>query len=159
MIRPITRELLFSCLEIMKLGYENTAIKFGMTEENCPYRGRTRLPYHVFEDEYNSGCMMYGYMQNEVIIGFLSLRMEKQIMHVNDIVILPAYQNKGYGSALMQFAIEKAKASNCDRIILGMVYDNIPLRRWYEKIGLTTIKLKKYEKVNYQVATMELLLR
>ncbi|MBR4887565.1 MAG: GNAT family N-acetyltransferase [Clostridia bacterium] len=159
MIVPIKIEFLPSCLEIMKLSYENTAIKFGMTEENCPYRGRTCLPYHVLEDEYNAGCMMYGYKQNEAIIGFLSLRKEQQIMRVNDIAILPAYQNKGFGSTLIQFAIEQAKAQNCDRIILGMVYDNVPLRKWYEKMGFRTIKLKKYEKVNYQVATMELLLR
>lgn len=158
MIEPINKELLHKCLEIMKLGYENTAIKFGMTEENCPYRGRTCLPYHVFEDEYNNGCLMYVYIQDGEIIGFLSLLIEGQVMHINDIVILPEYQNMGAGSALLQFAIEQAKARNCDRIILGMVHDNIPLRKWYEKMGFTTIRLKKYEKVNYQVATMELLL-
>ena len=156
MIEPIKKEFLPACLEIMESGYENTAITFGMTEDNCPYRGRTCLPYHIFEDEYNAGYMMYGYVQNEVIVGFLSLRMEKEVMHVNDIVILPAYQNMGFGSALMQFAIEQAIARKCDRIILGMVHDNIPLRKWYEKLGFTTIKIKKYEKLNYQVATMEL---
>lgn len=158
MIEPINKELLHNYLEILKLGYEDTATRFGMTEENCPYRGRTRLPYHVFEDEYNNGCLMYAYIQDGEAIGFLSLFKEKQTMHINDIVILPEYQNKGFGSTLMQFAKEQAKARNCDRIVLGMVHDNIPLRNWYEKMGFNTIKLKKYDKVNYLVGTMELLI-
>ncbi len=58
----------------------------------------------------------------------------------------------------MQFAKEEAKRRNCDKIVLGMVHDNIPLRNWYEKLGFHTIELKKYEKVNYTVGTMELLL-
>ena len=158
MIVPIKKEHLHKCLEIMKLGYEDIAVKFGMTEDNCPYRGRTRLPYHIIEDEYDSGCFMYGYVYGGELVGFLSILVKDHEMHINDIVILPAYQNNGFGSALMQFAKEEAKLRNCDRIVLGMVHDNIPLRNWYEKIGFSTAKLQKYEEVSYTVATMELLL-
>jgi len=158
MIEPVHKELLPKCLKIIELGYENTAQKFGMTEENCPHRGRTRLPYHVFENEYENGCLMYVYILNGEIIGFLSLQTAEKTMHINDIVILPAYQNKGFGSALMQFVKEQAKASNCEKINLGMVHENIPLRKWYEKMGFKTIKPKQYEKVTYTVGTMELLL-
>ena len=155
MIEPIKKENLPKCLDILRLGYEKTAIQFGMTEENCPYRGRTRLPYHVLEKEYNDGCLMYGYKRNDELVGFLSLKITQQEMYINDIVITPAYQNGGCGTALMQFAIEQAKEKHCNKIILGMVHDNTVLRRWYEKFGFKTINLKKYEKVAYTVATME----
>ena len=64
MIETIKKECLYKCLEIMKQGYENTAVKFGMTEDNCPFRGRTRLPYHIFEDEY-----IFGALSNSLSIG------------------------------------------------------------------------------------------
>ncbi len=158
MIEPIKKEHLHKCLEIMKAGYENTAIQFGMTEENCPYRGRTRLPFRVFEDEYNSGYLMYAYVCGSELAGFLSMHVKGHKMYINDIVVLPVYQNNGFGSMLMRFAREQAKQRNCDAIILGMVYENIPLRNWYKKQGFKTVGLKKYEKVKYTVATMELLL-
>jgi len=155
MIEPIRREQLHVCLNILKRGYERTAIEFGMTEDNCPYRGRTRLPYQVFEDEYNNGYMMYGYMCNEEMVGFLSLYKDNGTMNISDIVILPEYQNRGMGSRLMQFAIEKAEELYCNRIALGMVYDNIPLRQWYEKRGFQTVKLINFETVRYTVGNME----
>lgn len=156
MIEPIKKEFLYQCLSIMQLGYENTAIQFGMTEENCPYRGRTRLPYDILEKEYNSGCQMYVYRLDTELVGFLSLIIDKQEMHINDIVIVPTYQNNGFGSELMQFAMEQAKEKGCKKIVLGMVHDNTPLRHWYEKFGFRTTKLRKYEKVTYTVGTMEL---
>lgn len=158
MIAAICREQLPACLEILKCGYENTAVTFGMTEENCPYRGRTRLPYQVLAQEYDNGCMMYAYMHNQEIVGFLSLSADGQTLHINDIVIHPRFQNHGFGSALMRFAKEQAKALHCTKIKLGMVHDNLPLRRWYEKAGFVTTKLIKYDKVSYTVGTMEFVL-
>ncbi len=158
MISPVKKEDLHTCLEIMALGYENIAVQFGMTEDNCPYRGRTRLPYCVLEEEYNGGCLMYTYVHGGELAGFLSMREEEHKMHLHDIVILPAYQNNGFGSRLMQFAKEEAQRRNCTSIVLGMVHDNIPLRNWYGQMGFHTVKLEKFEKVDYTVGIMELLL-
>lgn len=47
----IEREQLPDCLAVMAQGYEESAQRFGMTEENCPYRGRTRLPLELLERE------------------------------------------------------------------------------------------------------------
>ncbi len=62
MIEPIQKEQMPECLAVLKQGYEKTAVEFGMTEENCPYRGRTRLPYPAFEKEFDGGCLMFGYI-------------------------------------------------------------------------------------------------
>lgn len=158
MIESVKKEQLPACLDILKQSYENTAVKFGMTEENCPYRGRTRLPYQVFENEFQAGNLMYGYMIQNRIVGFLSLIVEKKEMHINDIAVLPAYQNRGIGSKLMQFARVKANELGCSKICLGMVYDNAPLRNWYQEFGFKTVNLVKFEKVDYTVGKMEFIL-
>lgn len=156
MIKPIKREQLQECLDVLKQGYEHTARTYGMTEENCPYRGRTCLPYEVFEDEFDRGYMMYVYMHNNKIVGFLSLCKEENTLHINDIVVLPEYQNQGVGSRLMQYAKEKAVESDCSKLALGMVYDNLKLRGWYEKEGFHTVELIKFESVSYMVGNMEM---
>lgn len=156
MIERINKEHLPKCLDILKRSYENTAVTFGMTEENCPYRGRTRLPLYVLEKEFEDGYLMYGYMHNNQIIGFLSMQIKASELCIEDIAIDPDYQNKGYGSELFMLAKETAQNSNCKIISLGMVHDNVPLRKWYEKQGLRTIKLINFEKVSYTVGIMEL---
>lgn len=156
MIELVRKEQLPICLGILKRGYENIAITFGMTEENCPYRGRTRLPLCVFEKEFDDGYLMYGYIHGNQIIGFLSMQLKENELSIHDIAILPDYQNNGYGSELFLFAKEMAKNSNCPKISLGMVYDNMPLRKWYQNRGFKVVKLINFEKVSYTVAIMEL---
>lgn len=116
------------------------------------------MPYQVFENEFNDGCLMYGYICGNEIIGFVSLSVKMHEMHINDIVVLPMYQNRGIGSKLMQFVIEKAKELKCSKISLGMVHDNIQLRIWYQKLGFKTVRLKNFDSVSYTVGKMELLL-
>lgn len=158
MIELVKKEHLPGCLAVIKKSYEKSAIDFDMTEENCPYRGRTRLPYSVFEDEFNNGYQMFGYILDKKVVGFLSFKIHEQEMKISDIAVLPEYQNKGIGSSLMQFAKEQAISSSCIKLLLGMVHDNIPLRNWYQRMGFETVKLTKYETVSYSIGKMELIL-
>lgn len=155
MIEPVRREHLSTCLDVIKRSYEDTAVTFGMTEENCPYRGRTRLPLSVFEKEFSDGCMMYGYTKGGEMIGFLSMQLKEDTLYIQDIAILPAYQHNGYGGELLRFAKETAKSAGCPKLSLGMVHDNIPLREWYQSHGFHTVKLLHFEKVSYAVGIME----
>jgi len=77
-------------------------------------------------------------------------------MGINDIAILPEYQDKGFGSELIQFAKEMARRHGCEKLKLGMVDDNVRLKKWYEKHGFHTARLVKYEAVTYTVGRMEL---
>lgn len=156
MIELIKKEQLPICLDILRKSYENTAVTFGMTEENCPYRGRTQLPLHVFEKEFDDGYLMYGYIHENQIIGFLSVQLKELELCIQDLAILPEYQNCGYGSQLFLYAKEIAANSNCKRISLGMVYDNISLRKWYQNRGFNAVNLINFEKVSYTVGIMEL---
>ena len=158
MIRPIEKPELSECLYVLKMAYEDGAVRFGQTEENCPYRGRTRLPLSVFEKEFLDGFKMYGYLHNDKLVGFLSLSFANDTMRINDIAILPEHQNSGFGSALMQFAKEEAARYRCEKIRLGMIDDNIELKNWYERHGFKTVELIKYETVSYMVGKMEFVL-
>lgn len=160
MIKPITEINLIDCLNIMKMSYEEGALKFGQTEENCPYRGRTRLPLDELRREFLEGCLMYGYFYEDMIVGFLSLTVfnDSSTMGINDIAILPEYQSKGFGSELIQFSKEEAKRLNCEKLRLGMIADNLQLKKWYEKHGFKTVRLVKYDTVTFTVGKMELVL-
>ena len=154
MIRAVTREELPVCLNVLRESYEASAVTFGMTEENCPYRGRTSLPLSVLEQEFEV-CRMYAYVLEEKIVGVLSLQQEGTMLHLNDIALLPEEQGKGFGTKLIGFAIAQVKELDCTGIRLGMVHDNLRLRKWYESFGFETVKLNKYDKVTYTVGTME----
>ena len=158
MIKPITESDLNDCLDLLKASYEAGAIRFGQTEENCPHRGRTRLPLSKFRQEFLDGHQMYGYYHDDKRVGFLALSFNDGVVRVCDLAILPEYQNRGFGSDFMQFIHDEAIRLDCKIIRLGMIDDNTELKAWYKKHGYKTINLTKFDTVTYTVGLMELVL-
>lgn len=157
-IKQIIKSDLASCLEVFHRGYETVAIEFGLTEENCPDRGRANLPFDKLVAEFENSTLMYGYFLEKKIVGFVSIKFNNGVCKLNDIIILPEYRQKGYGKELLDFCINKAIALRADRIILGMIDDNQKLKNWYVKNGFINVGFKKFEKAPFTVGYMERLL-
>jgi len=157
-IKQIIKSDLASCLEVFHRGYETVAIEFGLTEENCPDRGRANLPFDKLVAEFENSILMYGYFLEEKIVGFISIKFSNGVCKLNDIIILPEYRQKGYGKELLDFCINKATELSADRIILSMIDDNQKLKNWYVKNGFINVGFKKFKKAPFTVGYMERLL-
>jgi ribosomal protein S18 acetylase RimI-like enzyme len=156
MIKPIERNDLPSCLEIFHIGYETVAVEFGLTEENCPDRGRASLPFEKLAAEFENGTMMFGYYSNDKLVGFLGMKMlDDDILKLDDIIVLPDFRNLGCGKELLNYCKTKAKELGATKIQLGMIDDNKRLKKWYEENGFVNIGYKKYEKAPFTVGRME----
>lgn len=94
-------------------------------------------------------------LNNEIIgllYGYILTRLDsdKQQFHIYSVGILSDYQNNGYGSKLVQYAIEYAKKANCLKTFIITEKDNLSACRVYEKAGG-----KLSEKDNYRVYTIK----
>lgn len=92
MIKTIIESNLPACLDVFHRGYETVAVEFGLTEENCPDRGRASLPMEKLSFEFDNGTEMYGYFLSESIIGFIGLKFKDDYCKLDDIIILPEYR-------------------------------------------------------------------
>lgn len=156
MIKQIKKSDLMSCLEVFHCGYETVAIEFGLTEDNCPDRGRANLPFDKLLSEFENGTLMFGYFLENKIIGFLGLKIDDNgVCKLNDIIILPEYRRKGYGKELLEFCKIKALELGASKITLGMIDDNRELKIWYIKNGFINAGFKKYDKAPFTVGFME----
>lgn len=156
MIKRIIKSELPACLDVFHKGYETVAIEFGLTEENCPDRGRASLPFDKLVAEFEKGTMMFGYFSDNIIVGFLGMKMQEGgICKLDDIIILPEYRQLGYGKKLLNFCKEKARELGAGKIRLGMIDDNKRLRKWYEENGFINIGYKKYDGAPFTVGGME----
>ena len=159
MINYIERNDLPACLEIFHIGYETVAVEFGLTEENCPDRGRASLPFEKLLAEFESWTMMFGYYSNNKLVGYLGMKMnDNGVLGLDAIIVLPDFRKLGYGEELLNYCKQRAKELGATKIRLGMIDDNKILKKLYEENGFVNIGYRKYEGSPFTVGKMECLL-
>ncbi|MAF10776.1 GNAT family N-acetyltransferase [Candidatus Poribacteria bacterium] len=84
------------------------------------------------------------------VAGFVSysLNDESKTGEVELIAVSPDYQNRGVGTALNDFALEKMKEAGMNLAVAATGGDegHAPARRSYEKAGYTALPLARYYK-------------
>lgn len=99
--------------------------------------------------------MMFAYIKDEIIVGFLGIKIENDICKLNDIIVLPEYRGVGIGEELLKFCKNKAKDLKATKITLGMIDDNSRLKKWYEERGFTNIGYRQFDGTPFLVGYME----
>ena len=62
------------------------------------------------------------------------------LLNVHDLIVLPAYRQKGIGRKLMEAVEEKARLSGCGKITLEVRYDNKQARQLYMSLDYKDCK-------------------
>ncbi len=84
-------------------------------------------------DYFRIGCY-----DGDRLVGFLSVVSNGVTdAYIQDVMVLPAYQKQGIGSALMNMAIEKLKEDGV--YMISVIYGEESLRSYYEKFGFYTM--------------------
>ena len=128
----------------------NAALKYkGIIPDNCwqePYMSEKELI-----DEFNDGVRMYGYHDNNKLIGVIGIQEIKDVILIRHAYTLTSYQNKGTGSALLEYLLKKNQNS---RLLVGTWKNAEWAIRFYKKFGFiihakeqSTLLLKKYWKI------------
>lgn len=143
-------------LNVLLISYRDRDEKLGLSQENN--MRHSSLTYDQLKEMYDSGIKMYGYYKDEKIIAFISLEHRAEELKIKDIVVLPEYQSSGIGTELLNFAKDQAIKNNKSKIILGMIYANEKLRKWYEKYGFKIYEIVEFPSTG-KVARMEYLIK
>ena len=122
----------------------------GLIPNDCwhePYMSKQELI-----DEFNDGVRMYGYHNNNGLIGVIGIQEVKDVILIRHAYTLTSYQNKGTGSALLEYLLKKNHNS---RLLVGTWKSATWAIRFYEKFGFiphgkeqSTLLLKKYWKIS-----------
>jgi len=121
----------------------------GMIPDDCwhePYMSEQELI-----DEFNDEVRMYGYHDNNKLIGVIGIQEVQDIILIRHAYTLTSYQNKGTGSAMLEYLLKKIQNS---RLLVGTWKNATWAIRFYEKFGFivhakeqSTLLLKKYWKI------------
>ena len=76
----------------------------GIIPDNCrhePYMSEQELI-----DEFNDGVRMYGYHDNNKLIGVIGVQEVKDVILIRHAYTLTSYQNSGTGSAMLEYFLK-----------------------------------------------------
>ena len=122
----------------------------GVIPNDCwhePYMSKDELI-----DELNDGVRMYGCHDNNKLIGVIGIQEVKDVILIRHAYTLTSYQNKGTGSAMLEYLLKKNQNS---RLLVGTWKNAEWAIRFYKKFGFiihakeqSTLLLKKYWKIS-----------
>ena len=102
-------------------------------------------------NEFNNGVNMYGYHDNNKLIGVIGIQEVKDVILIRHAYILTSYQRKGIGGILLKYLLSNNENF---RLLVGAWKNAIWAIRFYEKYGFVlhseeekTLLLKKYWKI------------
>ncbi|MBE6152138.1 MAG: ribosomal-protein-alanine N-acetyltransferase [Firmicutes bacterium] len=81
------------------------------------------------------------YVENDLIIGYLSYSIIYDKAEINNIYVLKEYRNKGYASKLLEYLIDVCKV--CENITLEVRKDNINAIKLYKKYGFKEVAIRE----------------
>ena len=118
----------------------------GVIPDDCwnePYMSEQELI-----SEFNDGVRMYGYHNNNTLIGVIGVQKVKDVILIRHAYTLSSYQGKGVGSALLEYLLKKYKNS---RLLVGTWKNATWAIQFYKKFDFiihtkdeTALLLKKY---------------
>ena len=128
----------------------NASLKYkGIIPNDCwkePYMSEQELLI-----EFSGGVRMHGYHQNNKLIGVIGIQKVKDVILIRHAYTLSSYQNRGAGSALVEYLLKK---NHDTRLLVGTWKDATWAIKFYQKFGFilhtkeeTTLLLKKYWKI------------
>ena len=122
----------------------------GIIPNNCwhvPYMSEQELI-----DEFSDRVRMFGYHHNNKLIGVIGIQKLKDVTLIRHAYTLTSFQNKGAGSALLEYLLKKNQNS---RLLVGTWKNATWAIQFYEKFGFilhakeqSTLLLKKYWKIS-----------
>ena len=103
-------------------------------------------------DEFSDGIHMYGYHQNSKLIGVIGVQEVKDVILIRHAYTLSSYQNRGAGSALIEYLLKKNQDS---RLLVGTWRKATWAIQFYKKFSFilhtknqSALLLKKYWKIS-----------
>tara|TARA_Y100000590_G_scaffold53746_1_gene56162 strand:- start:1230 stop:1712 length:483 start_codon:yes stop_codon:yes gene_type:complete len=122
----------------------------GIIPNNCwqePYMSEKELI-----DEFSNGVHMFGYQNNNELIGVIGVQKVKDVILIRHAYTLTVYQGKGIGSLLLKYLLKNNQNS---RLLIGTWEKAEWAVQFYKKFGFivhskkqSALLLKKYWKIS-----------
>lgn len=146
---------LLASVKVIRESFATVAKEFRLTKESAP----TNAAFIEFEDLLRikeQGVRLFGLYKEGVQIGFFTIEANQEgLYYLNKLAVLPAYRHMGYGGFILNYVFEYVKNRGGGKISIGIIDENLVLKKWYQSHGFIITATKTYPHLPFKVCFME----
>jgi ribosomal protein S18 acetylase RimI-like enzyme len=161
MITKVSGQSDFNVLaKLLNEAFATVAQDFGLTKENCPTNNAFITPDDL-RLQLTGSREFYSYMDRDQPVGFIAVERssrDPEIFYIEKVAVHPDFRHRDIGYLLMDYATERITILGGKRISIGLIDANEILKKWYQAQGYSTVEIKTYEHLPFDVCIMEKLI-
>ncbi len=89
------------------------------------------------------GTKIFGLLITNLVIGMCVYQIVLDEAQINYFVVNKKFREKGFGSYLMSYLIEKCEKLNLKKILLEVSQSNVTAERFYSRFEFSTVGIRK----------------
>jgi len=89
------------------------------------------------------GTKIFGLLIKKLVIGICVFQVVLDEAQINYFVVNKKFRNKGFGSYLMSFLINKCEKLNLKKLLLEVSQGNVTAERFYSRFEFSTVGIRK----------------
>jgi len=156
-VRHMSLEEVPECVQVIRNSFQTVADEFDFTEEKAPRftafaTDERRIRYHFCIER----RPMFVYMIGTQIVGYYSIAiLNEDEAELSNLAVLPQYRHRNIGRKLLEDCFSKVREAGRTKLKIGIVEENIILRKWYEGFGFEHRGTEKYDFFPFTCGYME----
>jgi len=157
-IREATPLEIPKLVEIIRVSFQDVALRFGLTAANCP-KHPSNCQANWIASALEKGARYFVLDAEGISCGCVALEQANpEVCYLERLAVLPPQRRRGYGKALVDRVLHEAKGFGAQRVDIGIIADHSELREWYRKIGFAEQKAATFPHLPFRVLFMSLAL-
>lgn len=140
---------------LIKNSFTDVARRFGLTPENCSSH-QSYITEDSVKDDFQKGTHFFIKVDRGISVGCLGIAFDDaNICSIVHIGVLSGRRCHGFGTELVEKALDEAKIYGAKCLNVGIMSDDIQLKKWYEKRGFVEKETKQPNDFPFSVAFLE----
>ncbi len=153
-IRTCTLEDIGILTETIRKSFHDVAERFNLTEENAPSHP-SNCTYNWIRHDMERGVTYFVLENKDGIAGCVACeKASKDICYLERLAVLPEKRNQGFGKALVERVLLKARELDADCVSIGIIAEHTELKNWYKKLGFVEGETRKFLNLPFLVIFM-----
>ncbi|MFC1515266.1 GNAT family N-acetyltransferase [Thermodesulfobacteriota bacterium] len=143
---------------LIRESFRDVAERFGLTPDNCP-KHPSNCTDQWIEDDFGRDVTYYILTINGTPQGCVALeKANPEICYIERLGVLPETRRKGFGKALVDHCLLKARTLAVKEISIGIIADDTELKQWYKKMGFVEGETRGFAHLPFLVTFMSYVL-